>query len=409
MAFIHVEIVFFVSHRWKTALEGVCRRASASWRACRPTGRFLPARMHRCTDTRRAPRPAAICSTRINDAGAGAPGSRQPARRRWCRLRQSASTEASACVGAPPANAAQRDPHRAIPTRVSYQTSSRPGRTSAKTRPPRRTRRCATHRRPRGPRGDGGGGLRARGGESEASWRNIITACLFATTVVGRCDEECARMSNGNGLDRTPMKPRLYIGNLNFRPGHLRAWLYACWAGVDFEEVLIDLNQPGYGERARSAKCWPFRLRAGARTGHRQRDRLGHVGHRTMGDLQWRAGFVAAKGCQCRNRLWSGGRNAFRLRCGAARPVDEHSPPLHGARPACFGTRADIARMDALWSDCRERFGPKPVASCWANAASPMRFSCRGYALSYLAFRCPQWRSVYDTLRCKPPRMGSAM
>lgn len=44
------------------------------------------------------------------------------------------------------------------------------------------------------------------------------------------------------------MTPTLYVGNLNYSSWSLRPWLCLRWAGIDFDEKLIDLNQPGYGE-----------------------------------------------------------------------------------------------------------------------------------------------------------------
>ena len=44
------------------------------------------------------------------------------------------------------------------------------------------------------------------------------------------------------------MKPRLYVGNPNYTSWSLRPWLALRWAGIDFDETAIDLDQPGYGE-----------------------------------------------------------------------------------------------------------------------------------------------------------------
>lgn len=45
------------------------------------------------------------------------------------------------------------------------------------------------------------------------------------------------------------MKPILYIGNRNYSSWSLRPWLVLRWAGIDFEERMIDLDQPGYAEQ----------------------------------------------------------------------------------------------------------------------------------------------------------------
>lgn len=44
------------------------------------------------------------------------------------------------------------------------------------------------------------------------------------------------------------MKPHLFIGNLNYSSWSLRSWLALRWAGIEFDETLIELDQPGYGE-----------------------------------------------------------------------------------------------------------------------------------------------------------------
>lgn len=41
----------------------------------------------------------------------------------------------------------------------------------------------------------------------------------------------------------------LFVGNKNFSSWSLRPWLCLRWAGIAFEERVIRLDQPGYGER----------------------------------------------------------------------------------------------------------------------------------------------------------------
>ena len=40
----------------------------------------------------------------------------------------------------------------------------------------------------------------------------------------------------------------LYIGNKNYSSWSLRPWLCLRWAGIEFTEQLIRLDQPGYGK-----------------------------------------------------------------------------------------------------------------------------------------------------------------
>lgn len=44
------------------------------------------------------------------------------------------------------------------------------------------------------------------------------------------------------------MKPILYVGNKNYSSWSLRPWLALRWAGVDFDERVIQLGGPGYGK-----------------------------------------------------------------------------------------------------------------------------------------------------------------
>ena len=43
-------------------------------------------------------------------------------------------------------------------------------------------------------------------------------------------------------------KPTLFIGNKNYSSWSLRPWLALRWAGVAFDETLIPLQGPGYGQ-----------------------------------------------------------------------------------------------------------------------------------------------------------------
>jgi len=45
------------------------------------------------------------------------------------------------------------------------------------------------------------------------------------------------------------MTVHLWIGNRNYSSWSLRGWLCLRWSGIEFGETLVDLDQPGYGER----------------------------------------------------------------------------------------------------------------------------------------------------------------
>lgn len=46
------------------------------------------------------------------------------------------------------------------------------------------------------------------------------------------------------------MKPILYIGPRNYSSWSMRPWLVLKWAGIDFSEILVDLDAEGYGKKA---------------------------------------------------------------------------------------------------------------------------------------------------------------
>lgn len=46
------------------------------------------------------------------------------------------------------------------------------------------------------------------------------------------------------------MKPILYVGNINYSSWSLRPYIALRWAGIDFDMVEVNLDQPGYGDYA---------------------------------------------------------------------------------------------------------------------------------------------------------------
>lgn len=58
----------------------------------------------------------------------------------------------------------------------------------------------------------------------------------------------CLGFNGGQKKRGHNMKPHLLIGNRNYSSWSLRGWLCLRWANIDFDETLIELDQPGYGE-----------------------------------------------------------------------------------------------------------------------------------------------------------------
>jgi glutathione S-transferase len=78
--------------------------------------------------------------------------------------------------------------------------------------------------------------------------------CTYCQTCTQALDGVCpkcqgelvARARRGARVHRL----KLYVANRNYSSWSLRAWLALRWAQLPFDEQLIDLDQPGYGEQA---------------------------------------------------------------------------------------------------------------------------------------------------------------
>lgn len=151
------------------------------------------------------------------------------------------------------------------------------------------------------------------------------------------------------------MQPHLFIGNRNYSSWSLRAWLCLRWAGIEFDETLIDLDQPGYGE------CRIAEVLAVSPTGMVPVLRLGDESvWDTLAIAEWAAentrsaallpGDPLAR-AQVRSTVgemhagFGGLRRELsmniRRRCRAS-----------GLSPAA---QADIGRIDRMWATLRER------------------------------------------------------
>jgi glutathione S-transferase len=188
------------------------------------------------------------------------------------------------------------------------------------------------------------------------------------------------------------MKPRLAIGNLNYSSWSLRGWLVLKWAGIDFDEVLIDLNQPGYGS---GAIAEVLALTPSGKVPALVVD--GETIWDTLGIAMWalengnRASLVP-EDAKRRARMWSA---IGEMHAGFAHVRRDLSMNI---RRRCLAhglpteTRADIARIDQLWSDCRAHygnggphlFGAESLADAFYLPVAT-RFRTYGIALSSLA------------------------
>lgn len=150
------------------------------------------------------------------------------------------------------------------------------------------------------------------------------------------------------------MMTTLFIGPRNYSSWSLRPWLALKWAGLPFEERLVDLDAAGYGERKIAAV-------AAVSPG-------GTVPALHHGDLRlWDSLAICEWAAEQKpDVLWPRGerpgackssrlRNALELCWRAPRSVDEYSTPLRSeGLPA--ETLRDIARIEEIWSGLRARY-----------------------------------------------------
>jgi glutathione S-transferase len=204
----------------------------------------------------------------------------------------------------------------------------------------------------------------------------------------------------------------LIIGNKNYSSWSLRAWLAMRVAGIAFDEKVIPLYEPGsreqvlkyspagkvpvlidgdvhiweslaiiehLAEKFPEARLWP--PEAGARS------------HARVVASEMHAGFGALRRA-CPMNLWL--------------PVKP--------RPQSDEVMADVARIEALWSDCRARFGRSgpflfgafcaadamyaPVVARFHNYGIPVGAGTRAYMDAVMAL--PAWTAWRDAAFKEP-------
>jgi glutathione S-transferase len=151
--------------------------------------------------------------------------------------------------------------------------------------------------------------------------------------------------------------PVLFIGNRAYSSWSLRPWLVLRWAGISFEERLINLDAPGYAEQSIAE------VRAVSPSGRVPALRVG-------ADSIWDSLAIAEWAAEQRPQalLWPTDPVArMYARCATAEmhsgfaAVREHLPmclrvrrPEQAWNPA---TRRELDRIRTLWTSLRERFG----------------------------------------------------
>lgn len=178
----------------------------------------------------------------------------------------------------------------------------------------------------------------------------------------------------------------LYIGNKNYSSWSLRPWLVLRWADIPFEERLIRLDQPGYGDHAIAEV---LRVSPNGRVPCLHADGL--VIWDTLAIAEWAA--------EEKPGLWPADR---RQRAEARSVTAEMHSGFQCIRrdmsmnirrrvqvpdwPA--DTRAEIARVDAIWNGLRTRHA----------AAGPWLFGTRSIADAFYAPMATRMRTYGVTL-----------
>lgn len=209
---------------------------------------------------------------------------------------------------------------------------------------------------------------------------------------------------------------RLYVGNRNYSSWSLRPWLALRWAGLDFETVDVDLDQPGYGQAQIAAVVAV--------------SPSGRVPALHVGDLViWDSLAIAEWAAEQVPSLWPAAADARAV----ARAVTCEMHSGFGAirrdlgmnirrRTVAHGlpgeTLAELARLDALWSSTRARwggdgpylFGARSIADAFfAPVATRLRTYGIAQSAAATAYRDALladdgFRAWEDSVLAEPPR-----
>jgi len=149
------------------------------------------------------------------------------------------------------------------------------------------------------------------------------------------------------------MALELIMGNKNYSSWSLRPWIAMKVAGIAFEETVIPLYEPG--SRSQVLKYSPAgRVPVLIDDGQPIWESLAileYLAEKFPRAGLWPADPRARSHARVVANEMHGGFQALRRNC----PMNMWLPPKQ--RPQPDEAMADLRRIDALWSDCRARFG----------------------------------------------------
>lgn len=177
--------------------------------------------------------------------------------------------------------------------------------------------------------------------------------------------------------------PVLYIGNKNYSSWSMRPWLALKWGGIDFEERVIALGGPGYGK---SKIAEVLAVSPSGRVPALEVD----------GATIWDSLAIAEWAAERAPSLWPADAQVRAVARSAAAEMHSGFAALRrdgsmnvrrraGKRDWPDDTRADIARLEELWSALRTAYG----------AGGPFLFGARSIADAFYAPVCTRLRT-YD-------------
>jgi glutathione S-transferase len=204
----------------------------------------------------------------------------------------------------------------------------------------------------------------------------------------------------------------LIIGNKNYSSWSLRPWIAMRVAGLDFDERVIPLYEPGSREQVLAfspAGKVPV-LIDGDQTVWESLAILEHLAERFPDAGLWPRDACARSHARIVAHEMHGGFTALRRNC----PMNLWLPPK--PRPQGDDVLADVRRIDALWSDCRARFGGAgpflfgafgaadamyaPVVARFHSYGLPVSADARAYMDAVMAL--PAWREWRDAALKEP-------
>ncbi|KAB2884638.1 MAG: glutathione S-transferase family protein [Pseudorhodoplanes sp.] len=199
------------------------------------------------------------------------------------------------------------------------------------------------------------------------------------------------------------MAPTLLIGNKNYSSWSLRPWIAMKVAGIDFDEQIVPLYEPGSRETV--LKYSPTGkvpcLVDDDVTVWESLAILDYLADRYPEKKLWPADLKARALARAIAAEMHAGFAALRKHC----PMNMRRDPRK-IRELAPEVQADVARIDAIWTDCRGRFGQggpflfgafgnadamyAPVVSRFASYAIPVGKAARAYMEAVMAL--PAWK-----------------